>query len=57
MEEGDAKVTRASHVEPNPAGGWGADMAPVNGPMLGPFKLRSEALSAEVAYLENTLFG
>jgi len=51
LEEGDATVTRASHVEPAARGGWEADMGPSDGPVLGPFKLRSEALDAEVAWL------
>lgn len=45
-------VARASHVEPNADGSWGADMAPVAGPVLGPFPTRAAALSAEVAWLE-----
>ena len=48
---GDATITRASHVEPA-AGGWTADMSPVGGPVLGPFVLRSTALAAEVAWLQ-----
>lgn len=52
MEQGDAVITRASHVEPTPGGEWTADMGPVNGPTLGPFTTRSEALSTEVAWLE-----
>lgn len=48
---GDATVTRASHVEPA-AGGWTADMSPVGGPVLGPFRLRQEALDAEVSWLQ-----
>ncbi len=54
MEAGRATVKRASHVEPEPEGGetvWYADMAPVRGPKLGPFRLRDEALAAEVAWL------
>jgi len=52
--EGKAETTRASHVEPSPDGGWTAAM--VDGPTLGPFRLRSEALAAEMAYLEQSLF-
>ncbi len=48
---GTPVVTRASHVEPNDEGGWSADMAPVDGPVLGSFATRGEALSAEVAWL------
>jgi hypothetical protein len=49
---GEVKITRASHVEPNDLGQWLADLAPVHGPVLGPFRLRSEALAAERAWLE-----
>jgi len=48
--EGEAATLRASHVEPE-AGSWWADMSPVGGPRLGPFKLRGEALQAEVQWL------
>ena len=51
---GTTTITRASHVEPNASGLWFADM--VDGPQLGPFTRRSEALAAEVAWLtENRL--
>lgn len=50
LAQGQAVTTRASHVEPA-EGGWVADLSPVNGPKLGPFPLRQEALDAEVAYL------
>ena len=45
-------ILRASHVEPDAAGAWHADLGPVGGPVLGPFAARSEALAAEVAWLE-----
>lgn len=45
-------IRRASHVEPSPGGFWYADLAPVGGPKLGPFGRRSEALAAEVEWLE-----
>ena len=32
-------------------GGWRADLSPVGGPQLGPFRRRSEALRAEAAWL------
>ena len=48
---GQAEISRASHVEPEPAGGWAADMSPVAGPKLTGFTLRSEALAAEVEWL------
>ena len=49
---GQQQITRASHVEPDDSGRWLADMAPVGGPILGPYERRSEALDAEVAWLE-----
>jgi hypothetical protein len=49
---GPVSIRRASHVEPDHAGRWWADLAPVSGPHLGPFALRSEALVAERAWLE-----
>lgn len=54
-ELGPAKIRRASHVEPTADGDWTADMAPMGGPVLGPFQLRSEALEAEVEWLEGKL--
>ena len=49
---GTLTVRRASHVEPDAHGGWSADLAPVGGPVLGPFPYRSAALAAEVAWLQ-----
>ena len=49
---GPISIRRASHVEPDSEGKWWADLAPVNGPKLGPFTKRSEALEAERAWLE-----
>jgi len=49
---GRPTIARASHVEPDSGGLWLADLRPVGGPVLGPFALRSEALGAEVAWLE-----
>ena len=51
MEQGKTTVRRASHVEPC-EGGWSADLSPVNGPVLGPFKKRQTALDAEVEWLK-----
>ena len=48
---GSAVIQRGSHVEPTADGSWTADLSPVNGPVLGPFPNRSEALDAEVAWL------
>ena len=49
---GSLKIERASHIEPDDSGRWLADLLPVGGPVLGPFNRRSEALEAEVAWLE-----
>jgi hypothetical protein len=49
---GSPVITRASHVEPDQQGRWSADLSPVDGPVLGPFPTRSEALAAEHAWLE-----
>ena len=49
---GRLSIRRASHVEPDGTGSWYADLLPVRGPMLGPFKTRSEALKAETAWLQ-----
>jgi hypothetical protein len=49
---GRLKVERASHVEPDEQGRWMADLSPVGGPLLGPYDRRSEALEAEVEWLE-----
>ena len=48
---GKLQITRASHVEPDAEGYWWADMGPVEGPVLGPFRSRSEALGAERGWL------
>jgi len=42
-ELGQLQITRASHVEPDRDGFWWADMGPVDGPVLGPFRSRSGA--------------
>jgi hypothetical protein len=49
---GPLQIRRGSHVEPDASGQWFADLAPCDGPRLGPFALRTEALQAEVAWLE-----
>ncbi len=55
---GSLSIERGSHVEPNEAGQWLADLSPVGGPCLGPFTKRSEALAAEQTWLEeHWLFG
>ena len=55
LDEGEAVTRRASYVEPS-ENGWTADLAPVNGPVLGPYRLREQALAAEVAWLREHLF-
>jgi len=55
LNEGISTVTRVSHVEPfhvDGRHGWTADMTPVNGPVLGPFVTRAEALDAEHVWLQ-----
>jgi hypothetical protein len=54
LHEGEFRVERASRVEPAEGGGWTATMN--DGTVLGPYKLRSEALAAEVRFLEGVLF-
>lgn len=59
MDQGKSIVKRASHVEPGvdkdgkPC--WYADLSPVNGPQLGPYYLRQEALTEEVAWLNENI--
>jgi hypothetical protein len=53
-EIGKLQITRASHVEPDAEGYWWADMGPVDGPMLGPFRSRTQALGAEREWLSQT---
>ena len=50
-EIGKLQINRASHVEPDRDGFWWADMGPVDGPVLGPFRSRTEALGAERGWL------
>ena len=52
---GRLEISRASHVEPTADGQWTADLSPVHGPLLGPFATRSQALAAEVAWLDESL--
>jgi hypothetical protein len=49
---GRLSIERGSHVEPTADGEWTADLSPVHGPRLGPFRCRSAALAAERAWLE-----
>ena len=52
---GVLSIRRASHVEPDEVGQWIVDLSPVGGPCLGPFSLRTEALQAEVDWLDQHL--
>ena len=49
---GRLHIERGSHVEPTGDGQWTADLSPVDGPILGPFPCRSDALAAESRWLE-----
>lgn len=49
---GVCSVRRASNVEPTPDGRWLAEI--VDGPRLGPFSRRDEAIAAEVAWLRES---
>ena len=48
---GEVRIERGSHVEPDARGRWFADLSPVDGPLLGPFTKRSDALDAEARWL------
>ncbi len=50
---GPGKVKRASEVNPDGEGKWWAQI--YRGPKLGPFAKRSEAVAAEIRYLEEHL--
>lgn len=53
---GTVTITRASNVEPDKDGRWVADMAPSGVDIkLGGFAKRSEALAAEVAFVEENI--
>ena len=54
-EIGKLQITRASHVEPDAEGYWWADMGPVEGPVLVPFRNRTEALAAERGWLNQRM--
>jgi hypothetical protein len=49
---GQVSIRRGSHVNPDNDSKWWADLSPVQGPMLGPFHRRTEALAAEREWLE-----
>ena len=54
---GDLTISRASRVEPDAKGRWWANLWPVDGPVLGPFGRRSEALAAERRWLDEHWLG
>lgn len=54
---GPLVIRRVSHVEPDAEGRWWANLAPVGGPLLGPSDRRSEALDAELAWLDRHWLG
>lgn len=47
-------IKRASHVEPE-GNMWYVDLSPIDGPQLGPFNKRSEALKEEHKYINEQL--
>ena len=49
---GSLAVRRGSRVEPDARGRWLAALSPVDGPLLGPYAVRSQALQAERRWLE-----
>ena len=54
LQEGEASISRASHIEPvatDEGIAWTADLSPVGGPLLGPFPTREAALHEEVQWL------
>jgi hypothetical protein len=50
---GRVRIKRGSHVEPDDDGRWFADLAVVQGPRLGPYDRRSDALDAEHRWLSD----
>ena len=50
--ETDAKIARASSVEPGPDGKWIVDLTVSGGPVVGGFRLRDDALRYEVDWLK-----
>ena len=49
---GKPLIQRASQVEPDHLGLWWADLGLSNGPKIGPFARRIDAIAAEIAWLE-----
>jgi len=55
-EIGDVRsITRVSTVEPTSGNQWAADMRPIGGPVIGTFNKRSDALTAEVNWIEENI--
>ena len=54
-EIGKLSIRRASYIEPDGNGEWIADLSPVHGPIIGPFSKRSDALQAEIKWLNQRL--
>ncbi len=54
---GRVTIQRVSSVEPDNTGRWWADLKIMGGPRLGPYVRKSEALEAEIAWIEQRLFG
>lgn len=53
----ELKITRVSNVEPTDDGQWIADLAPIDGPVSGSYKLREEALRWEEKWLKEHYLG
>ena len=54
--EWKAAIKRAIYVDVC-EGGWVADMSILDGPQLGPYRSRQDALDAEVDWIEEMYFG
>lgn len=54
VEAGKSSIMRVSHVEPDRGGQWRARLVH-DGRILGPFRLRSEALAAELEAIQEVL--
>ena len=46
-------IIRGSYVEPTFDGQWTVDLSPMTGPVLGPYRFRSDALNVEHRWLLN----
>lgn len=52
---GATSIQRASHVEPDAQAFWWVDLGLINGPKLGPFPHRSDAITSEINWLSESL--